>query len=48
LDRVIPELGYVPGNVAVISLRANTMKQDATAAELRVLADWIDNHTRKP
>jgi hypothetical protein len=27
LDRVIPELGYVPGNVRVISFRANDQKQ---------------------
>lgn len=35
LDRRIPALGYVPGNVNVISFRANRIKSDATAAELR-------------
>ncbi len=40
LDRIIPSLGYVPGNVRVISFRANTLKLDATYEELRlVLAD---------
>lgn len=34
LDRIIPELGYVRGNVRIISFRANTLKSDATLAEL--------------
>jgi len=42
LDRTKPELGYVPGNVRVISHRANQVKSNATAQELRVVADWID------
>lgn len=29
LDKLIPELGYVPGNVIVISHKANSIKQDA-------------------
>lgn len=41
LDRIVPSLGYVPGNVVVISHRANVMKSDATAAEVRRLADWL-------
>lgn len=42
LDRLTPQLGYVPGNVAVISYRANTVKNNASAQELRMIADWID------
>lgn len=39
LDRVIPERGYVKGNVRVISKKANTIKSNASADELeRVLA----------
>lgn len=39
LDRMVPALGYVRGNVQVISFRANVIKSDATAAELeKVLA----------
>jgi hypothetical protein len=34
LDRRRADLGYVPGNVVVISNRANRIKSDATAAEL--------------
>ena len=40
LDRIRPELGYVKGNVIVISNKANRMKNDGTAAELRALADF--------
>lgn len=42
LDRLIPENGYVPGNIRVISLRANAIKNDATIEELRKVADWLE------
>lgn len=35
LDRIIPEKGYVKGNIVVVSQKANTIKNDATVAELR-------------
>lgn len=41
LDRVVPSLGYVHGNVQVISNKANMMKQDASWAELRRFAVWV-------
>jgi hypothetical protein len=41
LDRIIPELGYVEGNVVFISMRANGIKQDATEKELYAVADWL-------
>jgi hypothetical protein len=41
LDRIKPELGYVPGNIQVISSRANTLKRDATPQELLAFADWV-------
>ena len=37
LDRIIPELGYVKGNVRVISARANLLKSDATVSELELV-----------
>lgn len=37
LDRIIPELGYTKGNVRVISFRANSLKQDATKEEMRLV-----------
>jgi hypothetical protein len=41
LDRIKPELGYVPGNIQVISARANVMKNDATPEELLAFANWV-------
>lgn len=34
LDRIVPERGYVPGNVRVICFKANTIKSNATKDEL--------------
>jgi len=41
LDRIVPELGYVVGNIAVISDRANRLKNDGTSLEHRLIADWM-------
>ena len=41
LDRLSAPLGYVPGNIAVISHRANRMKNDATLEELELLVAWL-------
>ena len=41
LDRIIPSLGYVKGNVRVISHRANTIKNDATIEELEAVIRYI-------
>lgn len=35
LDRKIPHLGYVPGNVWIVSRKANTMKSNASLEELQ-------------
>lgn len=45
LDRVIPELGYVRGNIVVISYRANSIKQNANYLELQRIADWLKKET---
>jgi hypothetical protein len=37
LDRVVPSLGYVRGNVRVISYRANTLRRDASIEELEAV-----------
>lgn len=44
LDKIRPELGYVPGNVWVISKRANTIKSNATPEELQMLAANLKKH----
>lgn len=41
LDRLKPALGYVAGNIAVISLRANRLKSDGTLAEHERLLIWM-------
>ena len=41
LDKIVPELGYVPGNVRVISNLANKMKNNATEAELITFAKAV-------
>jgi len=42
LDKIYPALGYVPGNVQVLSQRANQMKSDASPAELLRFAAWVN------
>ena len=34
LDRIVPELGYVPGNVLIVSRKANLIKSNATVEEI--------------
>lgn len=41
LDRINPSLGYVRGNVAIISKRANSIKNNASVLELEAVADWL-------
>lgn len=48
LDRLIPYLGYVKGNVRVISNRANIIKQDATWQELLAVSNWLKGETYAP
>jgi len=41
LDKIIPSLGYVPGNIAIISNRANGIKSDATPDEVLTVGRWM-------
>lgn len=41
LDRITPSKGYVAGNIAIISYRANTIKNDASLSELCSVVDWL-------
>ncbi len=41
LDRIKPALGYVVGNVRVISKRANTIRNDATTEEFGMIYRWL-------
>lgn len=40
LDRIIPEKGYVRGNIVVMSNKANTMKSNATLEEIIKLGEF--------
>ena len=42
IDRLIPELGYVPGNVTLISYKANRIKNDSDLSELKKVSDWVE------
>jgi len=42
IDRVVPSLGYVRGNIVVCSQRANRIKNDATLSELRAVVAFLE------
>ena len=41
LDKRVPELGYVSGNVFVLSAKANRLKQDASIEQLEALLRYM-------
>ena len=45
LDRIDSSKGYVIGNVAIISYRANVIKNSGSADEHRLIAEWMDKTT---
>ncbi len=42
IDRIDAARGYIKGNIAIISNKANRLKNNATADELRAVAAWLD------
>lgn len=46
MDKVIPELGYVPGNIAIICKLCNSTKGSGSAELHRKIASYIDSFTR--
>jgi hypothetical protein len=42
MDRIVPSLGYVRGNVQVISFRANRLKNNATLDEIRKIVAYME------
>lgn len=42
LDRIIPSKGYVKGNIAVISMKANRLKNDGSLEEFRRIVAWME------
>lgn len=43
LDRIDNTKGYILGNIQVISFRANTIKNNATIEEIRMLLNYLEN-----
>lgn len=41
LDKFIPELGYIPGNVRIISNRANMLKNNMTLFEWEAIGKYL-------
>lgn len=41
IDCIDPNKGYVPGNVLIISHKANRIKNSATSEEVQKVADWL-------
>lgn len=44
IDKLVPELGYIKGNVRVISWRANRLKSNASLSELELLVRYMREH----
>ena len=44
MDKIIPSLGYVKGNVQIISNRANFMKNDATIENIQALLAYMQKN----
>lgn len=42
LDKIIPALGYVKGDVWIVSYRANTIKNDASLEELESIVKGLE------
>ena len=40
VDRIIPSKGYVPGNIIVVSLKANRIKNNASLEELEAITSF--------
>lgn len=46
LDRINNDDGYVPGNVVIISHKANLIKNDLSLQELQQIVQWLANVSR--
>lgn len=47
IDEIIQGEGYVPGNICVVSGRANRIKSDSTLGELKALVAYVEIRSSK-
>lgn len=45
LDKIIPKLGYVKGNITIVSLKANRMKNNGTLEDLQKVLEYYKTIT---
>lgn len=43
IDRIDTRKGYIPGNVLIVSWRANRLKSDATLGEMRAIVAYMES-----
>lgn len=44
IDKIIPEKGYVRGNIAWVSYRANSLKSDGTFEEIQAVLKYLNKY----
>ena len=42
VDRLVPDKGYVKGNITVLSMRANRIKNAYTSADILAVGRWLE------
>lgn len=47
IDKIEPSLGYVRGNICIMSRRANILKRDSTIQEREALVQWDINRLQQ-
>ena len=48
IDRIVPALGYVAGNVRIMSFRANRIRNNASLDDLRKLVLYLESQDATP